>query len=68
MEKITRFEKARIISARALQLALGAPPLAKPQAESTPYELAKEEFNSKVLPLSIIRRFPSGRTVRVDLH
>ena len=68
MEKITRFERARIISARALQLALGAPPLVKAEAISTPYTLAKEELSKGVLPLSIVRRFPSGKTVRVDLQ
>jgi DNA-directed RNA polymerase subunit K/omega len=67
MEKITRFERARVISARALQLALGAPPLVKPSSESTPYELAKQELESKVLPLSVLRRFPDGKTVTVDL-
>lgn len=67
MEKITRFERARIISARALQLALGAPPLVKPSENATPYDIAKEEFTKKVLPLSILRRFPSGKTVKVEL-
>ncbi len=67
MEKLTRFERARIISARALQLALGAPPLVKPSGESSPSELAKQEFAEKVLPLSILRRFPNGKTVRIEL-
>jgi DNA-directed RNA polymerase subunit K/omega len=67
MEKITRFEEARVISARALQLALGAPPLVKPTGGSTPYNLAKEEFSKKVLPLSVLRRFPSGKTIRLEL-
>jgi DNA-directed RNA polymerase subunit K/omega len=64
---ITRFERARIISARALQLALGAPPLIKSNATSTPYDLAKNEFSEKVLPLSVLRRFPNGKVERIDL-
>tara|TARA_Y100000310_G_scaffold342688_1_gene446935 strand:+ start:4105 stop:4311 length:207 start_codon:yes stop_codon:yes gene_type:complete len=68
MDKITRFERARIISARALQLALGAPPLIKPTNESTPYILAKTEFEDKVLPLSVLRRFPNGKVAVLDLN
>ena len=68
MEKLTRFEKARVISARALQLALGAPPLIKKVEETTPYELAKDEFEQKVLPLAVIRRFPNGKTITIELN
>ena len=41
MTKITRFEKARVISARALQLALGAPPLIKAENEKSARELTE---------------------------
>lgn len=53
---LTRFEVARIIGARALQLALGAPPLipVKP-GTIDPIQLAREEFEADVIPLSVIR-------------
>ena len=40
---MTRFEKARIISARALQISMGAPILIKTQLGS-PMRIAEEEF------------------------
>jgi len=62
LQKITRFERARVISARSLQLALGAPPLVKPGKGASAYLLAKEEFEKGVLPLSIKRVYPNGKT------
>jgi DNA-directed RNA polymerase subunit K len=56
METYTRFEKARIIGARALQLAYGAPPLMKvPEGTINPLDLAEYEFNKGVIPITIIR-------------
>ncbi len=57
MEKeLTRFEKTRIISARALQLAMGAPPLLKePEQFTKPLDLAMEEFENKLIPITVIR-------------
>lgn len=52
----TRFEKARIIGARALQLAYGAPPLVKvPEGVSDPLELALIEYNEGVIPIVVLR-------------
>lgn len=62
MEKVTtmdqmeynRFERARIIGARALQLSMGAPPLIKTK-DSDPIKIAKAEFEKDVLPITVIR-------------
>lgn len=52
----TRFEKARIIGARALQLAYGAPPLIKvPEGINEPLELAEKEFEEGVIPIVVVR-------------
>lgn len=52
----TRFEKARIIGARALQLAYGAPPLIKvPEGMINPLDLAEMEFDKKIIPITILR-------------
>lgn len=51
----TRFQKTRLISARALQLSLGAPPLIKPDENMTFYDLAKAEFEKGVLPLTVFK-------------
>ncbi|MGC9037657.1 MAG: DNA-directed RNA polymerase subunit K [Candidatus Micrarchaeia archaeon] len=52
----TRFEKARIIGARALQLAYGAPPLIEvPKDVKDPLRLAELEFEAGVIPIVVIR-------------
>ncbi len=59
---LTRFERARIIGARALQLALGAPPfISVPPNIKDPISLAIAELESKALPISIRRTLPDGR-------
>jgi DNA-directed RNA polymerase subunit K len=52
----TKFEKARIIGARALQLAYGAPPLVKvPKEMINPIDLAELEFDKAVIPITILK-------------
>ncbi len=68
MDKLTRFERTRLISARALQLSLGAPPLVKPSEDSTAYLLAKEEFAKGVLPMVVIRRMPDGSVKKIEAN
>lgn len=56
-EDLTRFEKTRIISARALQISMGAPILIK-TAHYDAMEIAKLEFESNVLPITVKRSLP----------
>jgi DNA-directed RNA polymerase subunit K len=59
--RLTRYEKARVISARALQLELGAFPLIDVTAlPKDPIEIAKEELKKGVLPFTLIRSLPNG--------
>ncbi|MEM1994609.1 MAG: DNA-directed RNA polymerase subunit K [Nitrososphaerales archaeon] len=59
--RLTRFEKARIIGARALQLALGAPPfIPLDPSVKDPMTLARMELEAKALPISIRRELPDG--------
>ena len=61
-EQYTKFEKARIIGARALELAYGAPPLIKvPEGTVDPIRLAELEFEKGVIPITIIREEKPGR-------
>lgn len=58
--RITRFEKARIVGARALQISMGAPPLVEPPKGSTnPINLALMELEAGILPITIRRRLPN---------
>ncbi len=58
---LTRFEKARILGARALQLSLGAPPFTKiPSHARTSLDIAIAELEQRVLPITIKRVLPNG--------
>ncbi len=60
MMRLTKYEKARVIGARALQLAMGAPFLIKrPKKEFDTIRLAKMELEAGVLPLTIKRPRPA---------
>ena len=58
---LTRYEKARITGARALQLSYGAPILIeKPRDMIDPIKIALLELRAGILPLTIRRELPSG--------
>ena len=58
---LTRFEKARIMGSRALQLSLGAPPFINIAKNiSTSLEIAMEELHQRVIPIVIRRTLPNG--------
>jgi|GEM_PF-607454 len=67
LTRLTRFEMTRVLSARSLQLSLGAPPLVKRIKEYSMLEVAEKEFDAKVLPLSVLRKYPNGKLKRVEL-
>ncbi len=52
--KYTKYEKARIIGARALQIAMGAPVLIETD-ELDPINIAIEEFEKSVVPITVRR-------------
>jgi DNA-directed RNA polymerase I, II, and III subunit RPABC2 len=58
--KLTRFEKARIVGARALQLSMGAPPLVPLDDLKDPIKIAMRELDAGALPISIRRTLPGG--------
>ncbi len=52
----TRFEKARIIGARALQISMGAPILVEPPKELIdPIDIATLEFQREIIPITVKR-------------
>jgi len=55
--KYTRFEKARIIGARALQISMGAPVLINvPEDIIDPVDIALLEFEKGVIPITVLRK------------
>ena len=54
MVQENRYEKARIIGARALQVAFGAPVLVETD-QTQPILIAAEEYDAGVLPFTVRR-------------
>ncbi len=60
----TRFEKARLVGSRALQISMGAPFMVKlsekdlKRIKYNPVEIAKMEFEKGVIPIDVKRPFP----------
>lgn len=50
----TRYERARILGARSLQIANGAPTFVEEDADS-PIEAAKKELEQRRLPITVKR-------------
>ena len=66
--KLTRFEKARIVGARSLQIAMGAPafvPIEGPYRG--PIGTAMMELEGDALPISIRRSLPNGITQDIPI-
>jgi len=65
MEEYTKYEQARIIGARALQISMGAPMMIKFNDEElkklgyNTIEIAKLEFKQGLIPISVKRPFPT---------
>jgi DNA-directed RNA polymerase subunit K len=63
-EHFTKYERARILGSRALQISMGAPYLIKLSKEKleeiryNPLEIAKLEFEADVIPISVTRPLP----------
>lgn len=53
----TRYEKARLIGARALQIKMGAPILMRlPGDVKRPIDIARLELEKKILPITVKRK------------
>ena len=67
--RLTRFERARIIGARALQISMGAPLLIEPpEGLIDEIELALMELEAGVLPITIRRELPGGSYQDIPLN
>ncbi|HUI23930.1 MAG TPA: DNA-directed RNA polymerase subunit K [Nitrososphaerales archaeon] len=67
--KLTRFERARIVGARSLQIAMGAPafvPMEGPYRG--PIATAMSELEEDALPISIRRSLPNGITQDIPIR
>jgi DNA-directed RNA polymerase subunit K/omega len=70
---ITRFETARVLGARALQISMGAPVLVDTDEEggselSDPLLISQKEIEAGFLPIMIRRSLPDGRYQDIPLR
>ena len=65
---ITRYERARIVGARALQISFQASPFCDiPPGITDPIKIASYELEKKVLPITIVRKLPNGKKQQVPV-
>ena len=57
---LTKFEKARILGARSLQISMGAPLMIKHNLETDSLEIAARELKDRKIPITIRRFLPNG--------
>jgi len=66
---LTRFEKARIMGARALQLSLGAPPFIPiPKNARISLDISMAELEQRVIPITIRRVLPNGDYQNIPIN
>ncbi|MFB6180530.1 MAG: DNA-directed RNA polymerase subunit K [Candidatus Nanohalobium sp.] len=53
MKDYTRYERARIIGARSLQIAMGAPAFVETREKDEPREIAEREMEEDKLPITV---------------
>lgn len=57
---LTKYERARVLGARALQISMNAPVMIDIGNMTDPYQIAVEELNQGKIPLIIRRKMPDG--------
>lgn len=55
-----RYERARVLGTRALQIAMCAPVMVEIEAESDPLQIAAKELRERKIPIIIRRYLPDG--------
>jgi DNA-directed RNA polymerase subunit K/omega len=67
--KFTKYEKARVLGSRALQISMGAPYLVKlskkklEEMNYNPLSIAKLELEAGVIPITVVRPLPEVKKV-----
>ncbi|PNW87786.1 hypothetical protein CHLRE_01g002200v5 [Chlamydomonas reinhardtii] len=57
---MTKYEKARVLGTRALQISMNAPVMVELSGETDPLEIAMKELREKKVPFTIRRYLPDG--------
>ncbi|ORX87480.1 hypothetical protein BCR32DRAFT_179776, partial [Anaeromyces robustus] len=57
---LTKYERARVLGTRALQISMNAPVMVELNGETDPLQIAMRELREKKIPLLIRRYLPDG--------
>ncbi len=57
---MTKYERARILGTRAMQIALCSPVMVELEGETDPLMIALKELKNKKIPLIVRRYMPDG--------
>ncbi|RVD87713.1 uncharacterized protein DFL_001927 [Arthrobotrys flagrans] len=57
---MTKYERARLLGTRALQISMNAPVLVDTEGQTDPLQIALKELNEKKIPLVVRRYLPDG--------
>ncbi|XP_020203800.1 DNA-directed RNA polymerases II, IV and V subunit 6A [Cajanus cajan] len=57
---MTKYERARILGTRALQISMNAPVMVEFEGETDPLEIAMKELRERKIPFTIRRYLPDG--------
>ncbi|KAL9075987.1 MAG: hypothetical protein Q9161_001381 [Pseudevernia consocians] len=58
---MTKYERARVLGTRALQISMNAPVLVDLEGETDPLQIAIKELREKKIPLVVRRYLPDGK-------
>jgi DNA-directed RNA polymerase I, II, and III subunit RPABC2 len=62
---MNKYEKAKVIGLRALQLSSGAEPMVRTEGLINPLDIAKKELMEYKMPFIIRRKFPDGKYIDI---
>ncbi len=64
---LTKYERARVLGARALQLSNGAKPMVKVDGLTDVMDFAKKELIEYKMPLIVRRKYPDGSYIDIKV-
>eukprot|EP00736_Rhodelphis_marinus_P010731 Rmarinus@m.7844 len=57
---MTKYERARILGTRALQISMNAPVMVDLEGETDPLQIARKELRARKIPIIVRRYLPDG--------
>lgn len=57
---MTKYERARILGTRALQISMNAPVMVELEGETDPLQIALKELRQRKIPITVRRFLPDG--------